>query len=103
MTDLTAMQKVRLTLTGDPQGEPHFQHEGPKIVRWISSGRDPSAYVTFHRRGTIIEARCPTCSALIGQLPADYGESIAHQLAAIQRSDHQHIRARLTKKEVRPS
>ncbi len=97
MVKLTAMQKVRLTLTGDPNGEPHFQHQGENVVRWISSGGDPSAYVTFHRHDTTIEARCPICNALIGQLPANHND-IARQLADIQRSDHQHIRARPTRK-----
>ncbi len=27
---LTATQKIRLTLTGSPTGEPHFLHEGEK-------------------------------------------------------------------------
>ncbi len=35
---LTATQKIRLTLTGSPTGEPHFLHEGEEVTRWITGG-----------------------------------------------------------------
>jgi hypothetical protein len=33
MDDFTAEQKVRHRLTGHPYQNPHFQHEGPEVVR----------------------------------------------------------------------
>ncbi|MBV9688528.1 MAG: hypothetical protein JO202_02340 [Ktedonobacteraceae bacterium] len=46
----TAAQNIRLTLTGSPSGEPHFQHEGEQVIRWITGGTLPDIYVTFHQR-----------------------------------------------------
>src|SRR5882724_6521899 len=62
---LTTMQKIRLTLTGSPSGEPHFQHEGEGVTRWITGGTLPDIYVTFHQRDNVIEVRCPTCQTLL--------------------------------------
>lgn len=90
MVELTATQKIRVTLTGDPHGKPHFQHEGSSVVRWLSSGIDPNAYVTFHHRGAVIEAHCPTCNIVLGSFPADYGGDTGQHIAAIQRSNHHH-------------
>jgi hypothetical protein len=87
---LTAEQKVRLTLTGNPFGEPHFQHEGEEVVRWISGGTLPELYVTFHQRGTMIEVRCSTCQALLGNFPSHYGGNTVQQIAAMRQSGHQH-------------
>lgn len=86
----TAVQKIRLTLTGSPFGEPHFQHEGEEIVRWITGGTLPDLYVTFHQRDGVIEVRCSTCQALLGCFPSHYGGSTAQQLAAMRQSGHQH-------------
>ena len=54
----TAAEKIRITLTGSPSGEPSFQHEGAKVTRWITGGTLPDLYVTFHQRGGEIEVRC---------------------------------------------
>lgn len=90
MVELTATQKLRLALTGSPTGEPHFQHEGASVVRWLSSGGDPNAYVTFHHRGAMIEAHCPTCDAVLGSFPASYDGDTGRQIASIQRANHRH-------------
>jgi hypothetical protein len=87
---LTAVQKVRLTLTGSPFGEPHFQHEGEEVVRWITGGTLPDLYVTFHQRDNIIEVRCSTCQALLGNFPSHYGGDTAQQIAAMRQTGHQH-------------
>ena len=87
---LTAAQKIRLSLTGSPSGELHFQHEGEEVTRWITGGSIPDLYVTFHQRDTTIEVFCPTCHALLGNFPADYRGNTAQQLAAMRQSGHHH-------------
>ena len=87
---LTAAQKIRLTVTGSPFGEPHFQHEGEEVARWMTGGTLPDIYVTFHQRDTMIEVRCSTCQVLLGHFPSHYGGNTAQQLAAIRQSGHQH-------------
>ncbi len=58
---LTTEQKIRLALTGSPFGEPHFQHEGKEVTRWITGGTLPDIYVTFHQQDNMIEVRCLQC------------------------------------------
>ncbi len=87
---LTAVQKIRLTLTGSPFSEPHFQHEGEQVTRWVTGGSLPDLYVTFHQQGTMIEVRCATCHALLGCFPSDYRGDTAQRLAAMRQSGHQH-------------
>ncbi len=87
---LTAVQKIRFTLTGSPSGELHFRHEGEEVMRWITGGTLPDIYVTFHQQDTVIEVRCLTCQTLLGCFPAHYGENTAQQLAAMRQSEHQH-------------
>lgn len=87
---LTAVQKIRLTLTGSPSGELHFQHEGEEVTRWITGGSLPDLYVTFQQQGTMIEVRCSTCHALLGDFPSNYRGNTAQQLAAMRQSGHQH-------------
>jgi hypothetical protein len=87
---LTAAQKIRLTLTGNPSGELHFQHEGEEVTRWITGGSIPDLYVTFHQRDTMIDVLCSTCHALLGSFPADYTGITAQQLAAMRQGGHQH-------------
>ena len=87
---LTAVQKVRLTLTGSPFGEPHFQQEGEEVVRWITGGNLPDLHVTFHQRGNTIEVRCSTCQILLGTFPSHYEGNTIQQIATMRRSGHQH-------------
>ena len=86
----TAAEKIRLTLTGSPSGEPSFQHEGAKVTRWITGGTLPDLYVTFHQRGGEIEVRCSTCKALFGNIPSSFGEDAAQQIVVMRQSGHQH-------------
>lgn len=60
---LTAVQKIRFTVTGSPFGEPHFQQEGEEVVRWVTGGTLPDLYVTLHRhrernRSTMFNLSC---------------------------------------------
>ncbi len=87
---LTAAQKIRLTLTGSPSGEPHFQHEGDEVTRWITGGLLPDIYVTFHLQGAMIEVRCSSCHALLECFPSNYRGNTVQQLAAMRQSGYQH-------------
>lgn len=72
MDTLTAEQKVRLQLTGDPFTDPHFQHEGEQVLRILAGGDLPKVVVTFHPIGERIEVRCAGCKQVLGSFPADY-------------------------------
>jgi hypothetical protein len=48
MDILTAKQKTRHIFTGNPMEEPHFQHVGDQVVRLLTGGSLPDAWVTFH-------------------------------------------------------
>ena len=86
--ELTAEQKIRQALTGNPVGDPHWQHEGEDVVRWITGGSLPDLYVTFHREGEQIAVKCATCKNILGYLPVD-GEQ-AGLLAATRVAGHTH-------------
>lgn len=88
--ELTATQKIRQALTGDPNGEPTFQHEGAGVVRWITGGTLPDAYATFHHQGEVIKAKCPTCDRVLGYFPANYSDDAAQQLVSIRLLEHKH-------------
>lgn len=66
MIELTAEQKIRLKLTGHPNGEREFQHEWPTITRWITGGVEPTAYVRLQKRDDQIIAFCPQCGEELG-------------------------------------
>ncbi|HLQ28122.1 MAG TPA: hypothetical protein VK140_02660 [Ktedonobacteraceae bacterium] len=83
-------ETIRHQLTGIPNGELHFQHEGEEVTRWITGGTLPDICVTFHQRDTMIEVRCPTCQVLLGCFPSHYGGNTAQQLVAMRQSGHQH-------------
>lgn len=87
-TELTATQKIRQTLTGSPVGDPHFQHEGEDVVRWITGGNEPDLHVTFHHEGEQIAVKCATCRNILGYLPAEGDQS--ELLAAMRQSGHEH-------------
>ncbi|SRR5579885_1401560 len=82
--ELTAEEKIRQTLSGNPFVAPHFQHEGPDVVRWITGGTDPDAYVTLERQGDEMVARCPTCRMEFGRYDAAYGEKTGAQITALR-------------------
>ncbi len=87
---LTAIQKIRFTLTGSPSGIPHFQHEGEEVTRWLTGGTLPDAFVTFHKQGARIEVRCSTCREPLGYVSDHYEGNVPEQLADIRRAAHQH-------------
>ncbi len=90
MAELTAEQKIRQTLTGSPFGEPNFQHEGSEVVHVLSGGSLPRAWVTFHERGELLEARCAGCKAIIGHIPANREpDETVRQITAIQLAGHE--------------
>jgi hypothetical protein len=87
---LTAIEKVRQQLTGDPDGNPHYQHEGPSVVRWITGGTAPSVYVVFQHRGNEVVACCPHCRQEFGRFGADYGGATSRHLGAVRETGHIH-------------
>jgi hypothetical protein len=91
-TELTAEQKIRQTLTGNPFGEPNFPSEGENVIRWLTGGTSPDAWVTFHEKGEHITVRCAGCRTIIGHLPADSfaKDEIARQIGAIREAGHEH-------------
>lgn len=79
--DFTAVQKMRHTLTGSPVGEPNFPSEGEHVIRWLTGGTSPDAWVTFHHEDEQITVRCAGCRSIIGHLPVDQfakSESVRH-------------------------
>jgi hypothetical protein len=86
--ELTAEQKIRQHLTGSPIGEPHWEHEGEDVVRWITGGNQPDLHVTFHHEGERITVKCATCKNILGYLPVD-GDQAA-SLDTMRQSGHEH-------------
>jgi len=89
---LTAMQRVKLIITGIPFGEPHFKHEGEDVIRWLTGGIMPDAWVTFHHLGDgRIEVRCANCQTVVGYLPSDWEkEETVRVIGEIRLSGHTH-------------
>lgn len=87
---LTAVQEIRLTLTGNPLGDPDFQHEGDEVIRWLTGGTLPDLYVTFHQQDRMIEVRCSTCQSRLGNFPSNYEGDIAQQLVDMRQGGHKH-------------
>jgi hypothetical protein len=90
MIELTAVQKIRLAITGHPNREPEFQHEGPAITRWITGGPEPTAYVRFQKQGDQIIAYCPQCGGELGQFNANYGGNTCRELGKIRTNGIKH-------------
>jgi hypothetical protein len=88
MIELTAEQKIRQQLTGNPHGEPYFEHEGEDVVRWITGGNQPDLHVTFHHEGNNIVVKCATCQQVLGYMPVDGDQ--APLLDAMRQSGHEH-------------
>lgn len=87
---MNAEQKLREILTGSPVQEPEFQHEGQDVVRWLTGGNMPDAWVTFHPHGDRIEARCAGCDTILGYLPADRDtDQTAAAILAIREAGHE--------------
>lgn len=87
---LTAIEKVRQQLTGNPNGEPHFQHEGASVFRWITGGTAPSVYVVFQHRGSEVAACCPHCAEKFGRFASDNRGTVHQELGVIREVGHRH-------------
>lgn len=93
MQELTAEQKIRERLAGSPFEDPHFQHEGEEVIRWITGGSLPDVYVTFHPEpeGEQIAVKCAVCKNVLGYLPANRdADQTAKALIEIRQSGHEH-------------
>lgn len=92
VTELTAEQKIRQTLTGSPFGEPNFPSERENVVRWLTGGTSPDAWVTFHPKDEQITVRCAGCRAIIGHLPVNslVQDEVVKQIGAIREAGHEH-------------
>jgi len=90
MNELTAEQKIRLAITGHPNKEPEFQHEGPMITRWITTGPEPTAYVRFQHQGNQIIAHCPLCGEELGQFNANYDGNTNREVRKIRSNGIKH-------------
>jgi hypothetical protein len=90
MDALTAEQQVRQDLTGNPFQYPGFQHEGDTVVRWLTGGAAPDAWVTFHHAGDYVVVRCAGCDEVLGgwPLPDERGE-MPEQIATIRQAGHE--------------
>jgi hypothetical protein len=93
ITELTAEQKIRQNVTGDPFGDPVFASQGEEVVYWLTGGNDPDVWVTQHpdQENKRIVVRCAGCRTVIGHLPVDpfEKEEMAKQIAAIRLSGHE--------------
>lgn len=96
MIELTATQKIRLTITGHPNKEPEFQHEGPSITRWITGGPEPTAYVRFQKQGSQITTYCPQCGKELGQFNANYEGNTYQELEKIRANSVKHQKQHTT-------
>jgi hypothetical protein len=85
----TAAEKIRQTITGSPVGELHFLHQGEDVVRWLTGGTLPDAWVTFHRSDEHTIVRCAGCQNILASLPARWEEATAEQIAEIRRAGHE--------------
>jgi hypothetical protein len=83
----TAEQKIRETLS---QNQHRFQHEGDRVVRWITGGTAPGVQVIFETHTNQTIARCPLCNRPIGRFDASYGPATYRQLAAIREVGNRH-------------
>ena len=87
---LTAEQRMRYALTGDPNVDPNFQHEGEEIVRWITGGTQPDLHVRLHHDGNMIVVRCAVCGAELGTFPANYSGDTSARIGAMRTAEHEH-------------
>ena len=89
---LTAEEKIRQRLSGNPFIDPQFRHEGDDVVRWLTGGIAPSVHVKLGLGENETRAYCPICNQELGRFDAAYGPDTASQLRAIRDVAHQHQR-----------
>ena len=92
-TELTAEQKIRQSITGDPFRDPVFASQGEEVVYWLTGGNDPDAWVIQHSdlENKRIVVCCAGCRTVIGHLPVDpfEKEEMVRQITAIRLSGHE--------------
>ena len=86
---LTAEQKIRETLA---QNAWRFQHEGPDVVRWLTGGNAPDAYVTFQKVDDTTLTSCPICNCEMGSFDIKDRARASLQIANIREKASQHQR-----------
>src|SRR5450631_628736 len=96
MIELTAEQKIRYKLTGDPHTNPEYQHEGPDVTRWITGGTDPSIYAKLQNENNQTVLYCPQCGEKLGQFDTSQGNTIYQELAEIRKTGSKHQQQHLT-------
>ena len=70
--------------------DPHFEHEGEEVVRWITGGNQPDLHVTFHHEGDCIVVRCASCQETLGSMSRDDKDDQAQALDRMRLSGHPH-------------
>lgn len=89
--NMTAMEKVRLQLTGDPNGTPHLKHEGEDVLRHIHPDDKPGITAFFKKRGDETTVLCPKCKQELGYfLHNEDAETVYRQLTAICEAEKSH-------------
>lgn len=83
----TAEQKIRDRLADNAW---RFQHEGTHVVRRLTGGIRPDAYVTLEQQGSEMVAHCPHCNEEMGRYDASYGTRTGAQVAAIRDTAYRH-------------
>ena len=61
--------------------------EGPDVVRWLTGGSEPDAYVLLERDPAAqqVLARCPRCRQPLQSLTLTAGRLVAEELLAVRR------------------
>ena len=89
-TELTAEQKLRQIITGDPFRDPDYLHEGPEVVRWLTGGTLPDVWVTFHPEGEQIACKCAGCQNILGYLSTDSNPEVdVEEIGRMRLSGHE--------------
>lgn len=84
---LTAEQKLREQLSRNAW---RFQHEGSGVVRWLTGGNVPDAYVTFQKAGNMTLALCPYCKQEMGSFDIEDRARSSLQIKNIREKASQH-------------
>ncbi|WP_069804554.1 hypothetical protein [Thermogemmatispora onikobensis] len=70
--------------------------EGPDVVRWLTGGSEPDAYVLLEREPATdrLTARCASCRQVLQPLTLVDGRLVAEELVAVRRRFAGHTCAR---------
>ncbi len=86
---LTAEQKIRQSLSGNPFQDPDFQHEGPDVIRHLWGGDLPALDVTFQQHSEQTVVRCANCKQPLGSFPTNDTEEQVRFLIVIRKEHAQ--------------